>query len=193
MRRCPIFVFLVFPVCLLMSFYVSPGQVLRKPCLIDLSRLAIFGLNSSAWRYCASSGLFFWSRILFVVDSNCFIFRETSHIPVCLFLVLLLFLVHFSGLTYLDCLFLWCIHHHIRLLVILVGLFSFLGKCESKYPVCLGLVAGLLVCVMIPLLSHMAVVLSYHLRLWKGALLWRIVLIGVYLHLILWFLVCFYY
>ena len=87
-----------------MRFYLRPGQVLRKPCLIALKRLSVFRLKIAVWRYCDSSGLVVCSRMSFATVYDCFVSRGTSHIPVCLFLVPLLFVVHFFGLKFLACL-----------------------------------------------------------------------------------------
>ena len=46
------------------------GQVLRKPGLIALSRLAVVGIKSTAWKYCASSGLVVWTIMLFSTISD---------------------------------------------------------------------------------------------------------------------------
>ena len=69
-----------------MSFYVSPGQVFSKHCLVALRRLASAWLKRDACRYCASPGLFVWARMFFTTVSYCCVSRGTSHIPVCLFL-----------------------------------------------------------------------------------------------------------
>ena len=84
MCMCTIVVLIYFYISFLMSPSVRPGQVLSKPCLIALMRLSVFGMNSAAWRYCASSGLVVWSIILFVAISDCCVSRGTYHIPVCL-------------------------------------------------------------------------------------------------------------
>ena len=84
---CPIVVLPDFSKFFLVRFSVRSGQVFRKPCLIALRSIYVVVLNSSAWRYCASSGLVVWARILFASDSYCCVSRGTSHIPVCLFLV----------------------------------------------------------------------------------------------------------
>ena len=66
---------------------MRPIQVFRKPCLIDLRRLAVAGMKSSACRYCASSVLFVLTRMLLDIASDCCVSRGTYHIPVFLFLV----------------------------------------------------------------------------------------------------------
>ena len=66
---------------------MMPGQVFNKPCLIALRRLSVVGLKIDVLLYCASSGLGFWSRIIFVTSSDCYVYRGSYHVPVCLFLV----------------------------------------------------------------------------------------------------------
>ena len=73
---------------LLDDIFVRPGKVFRKPFLIALRSLSVVEMNSSSWRYCTSSGSVVWSIMLFITASDCRVFRGTSHIPVCLFLVL---------------------------------------------------------------------------------------------------------
>ena len=85
--RFLIFIFIDILICLLVSFYVITGQVFREPFFIALSRLADVGMKSDAWRYCASSGLVVWSRMLFARTSDFVVSKGNSHIPVCLFLV----------------------------------------------------------------------------------------------------------
>ena len=97
MWRSTIFVLLDFLRWLLIRFSVRPGQVFRNPCFIALKRLAVFGLKSSAWRYCASSGLDIWAIMLSVTAYDCCFSRSYSYIPVILFLVPLI----------ISCLFLW--------------------------------------------------------------------------------------
>ena len=113
----------------LMRFSVRPDKVLSKPCLFSFRRLAVVGLKSATCNYCAIYGLFVWARMLFTTVSDCCVSRGTSHIPVSCSWCLLLFIVCYYWLTYLACLLWWCIHHHIRLIMILVGMFSFLGDC----------------------------------------------------------------
>ena len=72
--------------CFWLSFYVRPGHVFRKPYLIYLRRLDVFGLNSAACKYWASSCFEFFSRMLFTTFSYCCVPRGISHIPVFLFL-----------------------------------------------------------------------------------------------------------
>ena len=85
--RCPIVLFFDFLRCLLMIFYLRHGQVISKPCLIALSRLDVVGIKSAAWMYCVSSGLVFWSIMLFFTASDCCISRGASTILFCFFLV----------------------------------------------------------------------------------------------------------
>ena len=87
MWRCPIVVFINFTIWFLMSFYVRPGQVSRKSCLVALSRIDAVGLKSATRRYCASYGLVVWSIMLFTTTSDCCVSRVTSQITVLLFLV----------------------------------------------------------------------------------------------------------
>ena len=87
MCRCPIFVFLDFSRCLLISFLVRPGHVFRNPCLVVLMRLVVVGMNSAACKYCASYDFDVCAIMLFITAAGCWVFRGTSHIPVSLFLV----------------------------------------------------------------------------------------------------------
>ena len=99
MCRCPIVVFLDLSRCFLITFPVRPGQVFKKPCIIDLSRLAVVGLKSSACKYWYSSGFEVCTRILFTTCSNCCGPRCTYYIPVFLFLVP--FIIH-SPFLWMD-------------------------------------------------------------------------------------------
>ena len=101
--RCTIAVFIYFSRYFLMSFYVRSGQVFRKPCLIDLRRIAFVGLKSSACRYYSSSSLVVWPRILFSTTSDCCVSRGTSHIPVFLFLAPFMIYCTFFRLKFLAC------------------------------------------------------------------------------------------
>ena len=83
MRRCPIVFFVDFCICFFINPSVSTGRVLRKPILIALRMLVVFGLKIVEWKYCASSGLFVWARILFTKTNYC-VSMGTSHVPVCL-------------------------------------------------------------------------------------------------------------
>ena len=87
-----------------MSLSVSPGQVVRKPCFIELRRIDLIGMKSVACRYCASSGLVVWSRMLFTIIYECCVSRVTSHITVCLLLVPFIIVVRFLKLTFIACL-----------------------------------------------------------------------------------------
>ena len=87
MCKCPIVVFLDFSRCFFISFYVRPGQVFRKTCLIDLMRLAVVGMKSAACKYLDSSGFEVCARMLSTTFSYCCGPRDTSHSPVFLFLV----------------------------------------------------------------------------------------------------------
>ena len=69
------------------QFYLRPGQVFRKPCLIALRILAIVGLKSAACKYLASSSFEVCARMLLTTFSDFCVPRGTSHIPVLLFLV----------------------------------------------------------------------------------------------------------
>ena len=75
MCRCPIVVLLHFSICLLISFSVRPGHVFRKPCLMDLMRLFVVGLNSATCKYCDISGFDVCVRMLIVTDSDCEVSR----------------------------------------------------------------------------------------------------------------------
>ena len=87
MCRCTIFVFLDFLRCLLISFLLRHSYTFRNPCLVELMRLVVVGLNSAACKYCDSSVFDVCARKLFVTDSDCLVSRDTSQIPVFLFLV----------------------------------------------------------------------------------------------------------
>ena len=87
MCRCPIVVFLDLLRCFFMVFYVRPVHVFRKPCLINLRRLAIVGLKSDACKYWDSSGFEVYARMLCTTFSEFYVPRSTSHIPVLLFMV----------------------------------------------------------------------------------------------------------
>ena len=84
--RCTIVLFLDLSRCFLISFSVIPGQVFRKPYLIDLRRLDVVGLKSAACKYWASSGFEVCAIMLFTTFSDCCGPRITPHIPVSLFL-----------------------------------------------------------------------------------------------------------
>ena len=90
MCRCPIVVFLDFSRCFLMIFSVRPGQVLSKHFLIYLRRLAVVGLKIAACKYWYSSSFEFFTSIFSMKFYDCCGPRGTSHIPVFLFLVLLI-------------------------------------------------------------------------------------------------------
>ena len=143
-------------------FSISTFHIFRKPCLISLRRLSVVGMKSAACKYWASSGFEVCARILFTKFSDCCVPRGTSQIPVFFFWLLWLFLLRYSGLTFLICLSWWCIHHHITLLIILMGLSSFLVKCGYASLACLDLVAGVLLYVRTLLWFHMVVLTSYH-------------------------------
>ena len=104
MCRCLIVVLLDFSRCLLISFSVRPGQVFRKPCFIDLRRIAVVDMKSAAWRYCASYALYVWVIMLFLTGSDCYVSRGNSHIPDILFIVPLIISCPFSW-TYISCLY----------------------------------------------------------------------------------------
>ena len=135
--RCPIVVFLRFSRCLLISFSVRSGHVFGNAWFIALMRLAVVGMKISACRYYDSSGLFVCTRILFFTSSDCCVSRVTSHIEVFLFLVPLIISCQFFWTDIFCVLVWWFIHCHIRILMILVGLLSFLGKCVSTLLACL--------------------------------------------------------
>ena len=71
----------------LISFSVRPGQVFRKPCLIDLRRRVVFGMKSAACKYWDSSGFEVFARMLLTTFSDFCGPRGTCNIPVFLFLV----------------------------------------------------------------------------------------------------------
>ena len=154
----------------LIQFSMRPVQVFRKPCLIALRRLYVLRLKSAAWRYFASS-VFFWDRMLLATASGCCVSRAIHHVNVCLFLVHFFTYCPFFGRKFLARLVWWWIHHHIRLPMILVGLFKFLKKIESSELVLLGLLAGVSLYEMTPLCYHMAALISCHLVLWLWPLL----------------------
>ena len=138
-------------------FFINPSvrtsHFLRKPIFIALSGLVVVGLKTGAWKYCESSDLVVWSRILFTTIFDCCVSRETSHVTVCLFLVPFIICCTFLW-TDVSC-WSWLIHHHMRPPMILVGSFSFWGKCEFVWLVCLCLVDVLLLHGTIPLCFHM--------------------------------------
>ena len=68
------------------QFFVRPGQVFSKPCSISLRRLDVVGLNVAACKYLASYGFEVHTKMLFAIFSGCCDPRNTSHIPVFLFL-----------------------------------------------------------------------------------------------------------
>ena len=70
-----------------MSFSVRPSQVFRKPCLIALGILAVFGLKSAACKYWAGYGFEVCARMLLTKFYDCCGPRGIYHIPVFLFLV----------------------------------------------------------------------------------------------------------
>ena len=92
-----------------MSFSVRPVQVLRKPFLIALRRLAIVGLKSAACKYWDSSGFEVCARMLFTNFSDCCYPRGTLHIPVFLFLVPLII---YSPLFWMEISCLSCVMVH---------------------------------------------------------------------------------
>ena len=103
MCSCAIVLFLGFLRCFLVRFSVRPGQFLSKPCLIALRRLDVVGFNSAAWRYCASSGLVVWDRMVFVAAYDCCVSMVNSTIP--FFLSLVTFIISYPFLwTYVSCL-----------------------------------------------------------------------------------------
>ena len=72
---------------LLVSFFVIPGQVFRKPCLIALRRLALVGINSVACKYWDGYGFEVYVVMFFTTFCDWCRPRGASHIPVLLFLV----------------------------------------------------------------------------------------------------------
>ena len=70
-----------------MSFYVRPSHVFRKPFLIALRRLDIFGLKRAACKYWDSSGFEVCAIMLFTTFFDCCVPRGAPQIPVFLFLV----------------------------------------------------------------------------------------------------------
>ena len=71
----------------MISFSLRPDNVFRKPCLIYLRRLAIVGLKGAAYKYCNSSGLDIFTRMLFTTVSDYCVPRGTYHILAFLFMV----------------------------------------------------------------------------------------------------------
>ena len=101
--RCPMVVFLGFKRWLLISFSLRPCHVFSKPCLITLRKIVVVGLKSSAFKNCNSSDFYVCAMILFVTDSDCWVSKGTSHIPIFLFLVTLI--IYFPFLwTDISCL-----------------------------------------------------------------------------------------
>ena len=109
MCRCPIVVFLDLSRCFLISFSVRPGQVFRKPCLIVLRRLYVFGMKSATYKYWNSYGFEVCTRMLFTAFSDCCGPRGTSHIPVFFFLVPLIISSPFFWI-YISCLYSVMVH-----------------------------------------------------------------------------------
>ena len=70
--------------------------------------------------------------------------------------------LHSSGFTFLVCLVWWCIHRHIKLLMILMGLSEFWGKCGSASLVFLDLLCRVLIYVWTQLCLHLVVLMSYN-------------------------------
>ena len=169
MWRCPVVIFIHFYICFLINTSVRPGHVLSKPILVALMRIADVGLNSVTWKYCASSGLVVWDRMLF---TTFFIVLFPGNFPHSYVFVPGAFNLCFPffGLSFLVGLVLWCIHHHIETLTILVGMFSSLVKCEFVY-LFLGLGAGVSLHVINPLCFHMAAFLPCPLKLLLGPFL----------------------
>ena len=137
MCSCTIIVFLGFSRCFLTIFSVILVHVFRKPCLVDLGILALFGLKSAAFKYWASSSFEVCARMLFTTFPDCYVPRGTSHITVFYFWWLWWFLLHSYILKFLAFLVWWCIHHHIRPLMLLMGLYVFLEKCWYTSLACL--------------------------------------------------------
>ena len=87
MCKCTIVVFLDFSRCFLVIFYVRPSQVLSKPYLIALRRLAVVGLKQNFGGTVLVLVLAVWARMLFSIASDCCVSRGTFHITPCLFMV----------------------------------------------------------------------------------------------------------
>ena len=125
MCRCPIVVFLNFSRCFFMSYLVKPGHIFRKPCLIDLRRLDVVGLKSSACKYWYSSGFEVCVRMFCTTFYDCCVRRGTSYITVLLFLFPLIIS---SPLLWMEisCMSSVMVHpsSH-KLLMILMGLYAF--------------------------------------------------------------------
>ena len=119
------------------EFSMRPGHVFRKSCLIDLRIIALVGLKSAAHKYWASYDFGFCARMLFTTFPDCYVPRGTSHITVFYFWWLWWFLLHSYILKFLAFLVWWCIHHHIRTLMLLMGLYVFLEKCWYTSLACL--------------------------------------------------------
>ena len=98
MYKCPIFLFFYLSRCFLISFFMRPCQVFRKPGLIDLRRLAVLGMKISACKYMSSSVFKVCAKMLFTTFSSYCGPRGTFHIPV-FFLVPLII---YSPLFWMD-------------------------------------------------------------------------------------------
>ena len=137
---CPIVVLVDLSICFLITFSVRACHILRKPFLIAFMRLAFVGLKSTAWRYCASSGLVVWSRMSFATISVFFCLQENlSHS--CL-IVLGAFYYLLSNFFGIYCFYIVMVQpsSH-RTPNYNSGAVLILRKCESTLPVCLGLVS----------------------------------------------------
>ena len=106
--RCPILVLVYFLICFLMRLAMSPDQVFSKPCLVVLRRLAAVGVKIASWRYCASSSVVVWDRMLIITSYYCYVSKGTSHIPFSFFPVS--FIICCTFLTYISCLSIVMVH-----------------------------------------------------------------------------------
>ena len=149
---------------------VRTGQVLSNFCLIDLRKLDVVGMKSSALRPCASSGLHVWARIVFVTAADCFVFSVTHHIPVFMFLVALIVSCPFFR-TGVSCLYSFMVHPSSNNTSNYIsGAVFIFGKCGSASLSCLDLVDGVLLYIRNPLCYHMIVFVSFNLILLQEAL-----------------------
>ena len=175
-----------------MRFSVMPVQVFRKPCLVELSSLAVLGLKIASCRYCASSGLFLWEIMLFITVSYCCVSRDISHISFCFFLVP--FIIYFRLLwTEISCLYSGMVnpssqktHNDIS------GSVSIFGKIWIWLACLLSPISCILAIfddsIVIP--SGSIAVMLFGII--TGAILWWLVWLGVYLNPNLRLLACFY-
>ena len=192
MSRCPIVVLLAFSVCLLISFLVRPCHVFSKPCLMTLARISVVGINSAACKYCASSGSDFCDIMLFIRADGCLVSMGTSHIPVFLFLVS--FIIYCPLLwTAISCLYIVMVHPSSHKNPNKINWAVFIIEKMWIWLACLIRIVSLSVAICeesIVIPSGSLFVISFDIITGDNVVV--NFLIGVYLHLSLRLLVCYY-